>query len=131
MRQTTLDELENLYDWLGVARLAARTRAPARLTLRCAAGRACGATISALPRSVGDRKHHACVLDEAGEVLAEEVITNTREVVTAFGARYPGATCVMETGTHSMSPSNRCTASAGSLMRWCRTASPRWSAKAL
>jgi hypothetical protein len=87
MRQTTLDELENLYDWLELARLAARTRAPARLTLRCAAGRACGATISALPRSVGDRKHHACVLDEAGKVLAEEVIANTRDAGTVFGAR--------------------------------------------
>ena len=50
---------------------------------------------------LGDRCHHACVLDEAGEILAEEVIVNTREVVTAFCARYPGATIVMETGTHS------------------------------
>jgi transposase len=50
---------------------------------------------------LGDRRHHACVLDEAGEILAEEVIVNTREVLTAFCARYPGATFVMETGTHS------------------------------
>jgi hypothetical protein len=33
--------------------------------------------------------------------LAEEVIVNTREVLTAFCARYPGATFVMETGTHN------------------------------
>ena len=50
---------------------------------------------------LGDRRHHACVLDEAGEIVAEEAIANTREVVTAFSARYPGATFVMETGTHS------------------------------
>ena len=50
---------------------------------------------------LGDHHHHACVLDEAGEILAEEVIVNTREVLTAFCARYPGATVVMETGTHS------------------------------
>lgn len=50
---------------------------------------------------LGDRHHHACVLDEAGEILTQEVIVNTREVVTAFCARYPGATIVMETGTHS------------------------------
>jgi transposase len=50
---------------------------------------------------LGDRRHHACVLDGAGEILAEEALVNTREVVTAFGARYPGATFVMETGTHS------------------------------
>ena len=50
---------------------------------------------------LGDRRHHACVLDAAGEIVAEEVIVNTREVLTAFCARYPGATIVMETGTHS------------------------------
>lgn len=50
---------------------------------------------------LGDRHHHACVLDAAGEILAEEVIVNTREVLTAFCARYPGATIIMETGTHS------------------------------
>ena len=50
---------------------------------------------------LGDRRHHACVLDEAGEILAAEMIVNTREVLTAFCARYPDATMVMETGTHS------------------------------
>ena len=50
---------------------------------------------------LGDRRHHACVLAASGEILAEEVIVNTREVLTAFCARYPGATIVMETGTHS------------------------------
>lgn len=50
---------------------------------------------------LGDRRHHACVLDTDGEVLAEEVIVNTREVLLAFLERYPGATVVMETGTHS------------------------------
>jgi hypothetical protein len=54
---------------------------------------------------LGDRRHHACVLDEAGEIHAEEVIVNTREVLTVFFARYPGATVVMETGTHR---STRC-----------------------
>jgi hypothetical protein len=41
------------------------------------------------------------VLDEAGDILAEEPLANTREGLTAFSARYPGATFVMETGTHS------------------------------
>lgn len=50
---------------------------------------------------LGDRRHHACVLDEAGEIVAEETIVNSREVITAFSARYAGATFVMETGTHS------------------------------
>ena len=51
---------------------------------------------------LGDRRHHACVLDEAGEILAQEKIVNTREVLTAFCARYSGATIIMETGTHSL-----------------------------
>lgn len=59
---------------------------------------------------LGDRRHHACVLDAAGEILAEEVIVNTREVVSAFCARYPGARIVMETGTHSPWISRLCTA---------------------
>lgn len=50
---------------------------------------------------LGDRHHHVCVLDEAGEIIAEEVIANTREVLTAFLKGYPGATVVMETGTRS------------------------------
>jgi transposase len=49
---------------------------------------------------LGDHHHHVCVLDASGEILAEEVIANTREVLTALTARYPGATMVMETGTH-------------------------------
>jgi transposase len=50
---------------------------------------------------LGDRRHHACVLDAEGEIVAEEVIVNTRDVLSAFCARYPGATFVMETGMHS------------------------------
>jgi transposase len=50
---------------------------------------------------LGDRRHTTCVLDEAGEIIAEEVITNTRECLTIFAQRYPGATIIMETGTHS------------------------------
>jgi transposase len=50
---------------------------------------------------LGDRRHAACVLSTGGEILAEETIPNTRECLTAFAQRQPGATFVMETGTHS------------------------------
>jgi len=50
---------------------------------------------------LGDRRHTVCVLSASGEILAEEAITNTRECLTAFASRHPGATFVMETGTHS------------------------------
>ena len=49
---------------------------------------------------LGDRRHAMCVLSAAGEILAEEMITNTRECLTVFAQRYPQATFVMETGTH-------------------------------
>jgi len=50
---------------------------------------------------LGDRRHHVCGLSASGEILAEEVIPNTRECLAAYAARYPGATIIMETGTHS------------------------------
>lgn len=50
---------------------------------------------------LGDRQHHACVLDARGGMVAEETLVNTREVLTTFLKRHPGATVVMETGTHS------------------------------
>ncbi len=50
---------------------------------------------------LGDRQHAVCVLSAAGEILAEESIPNTRECLTACARQYPGATFVMETGTHS------------------------------
>lgn len=49
----------------------------------------------------GDRRHHVCALRAAGEVLAEGVLPNTRESLSAYAARYPGATIIMETSTHS------------------------------
>ena len=50
---------------------------------------------------LGDRRHTACVLHADGHIVAEEVITNTRECLAAFAGRWPGATIIMETGTHS------------------------------
>jgi transposase len=50
---------------------------------------------------LGDRRHTVCVLNAAGDIVTEEVIVNTRECLEAFAARFPTATIVMETGTHS------------------------------
>jgi hypothetical protein len=50
---------------------------------------------------LGDRRHHVCILDAAGEIVAEEANVDTREVLTAFLAPHPGETVLMETGTHS------------------------------
>ena len=50
---------------------------------------------------LGDRRHTVCVLSAAGDIVTAEAIVNTRECLTAFAARFPGATIIMETGTHS------------------------------
>ena len=51
--------------------------------------------------ALGDRRHAVCVLSAGGEILAEELITNDRACLSTFAQRHPGATFVMETGTHS------------------------------
>jgi transposase len=50
---------------------------------------------------LGDRRHHVCVLNASGEIIAEEALPNTRGCLEQFSSRHPGATCIMETGTHS------------------------------
>lgn len=50
---------------------------------------------------LGDRRHAVCVLNARGAIVREEAVINTRECLTAFAQRYPGALIVMETGTHS------------------------------
>lgn len=50
---------------------------------------------------LGDRRHTVCVLNVSGDVVTEETIVNTRECLEAFAARFPTATIIMETGTHS------------------------------
>lgn len=50
---------------------------------------------------LGDRRHAVCVLSAAGDILVETEVINTRECLTAFAQKHPGATFVMETGTHS------------------------------
>ena len=50
---------------------------------------------------LGDRRHTVCVLSAGGDSVTEEVIVNTRACLVALSARFPAATIVMETGTHS------------------------------
>ena len=50
---------------------------------------------------LGDRKHHICVTDKDGEVLAEKKIENNREDLAALANDYPRATLALEVGTHS------------------------------
>jgi hypothetical protein len=50
---------------------------------------------------LGDRKHHLCVLNSAGEVVREGSLPNTRAALTQLLAEFAGATVAMEAGTHS------------------------------
>jgi transposase len=50
---------------------------------------------------LGDRRHTYCVLDEAGKMAREGSLGNTREQLANMARSYPGATAVMEAGTHS------------------------------
>ena len=50
---------------------------------------------------LGDRRHTYYVLDEAGKMAREGSLGNTREQLANVARSYPGATAVMEAGTHS------------------------------
>lgn len=50
---------------------------------------------------LGDRRHAFCVVDDQGQITAEESLANTRACLEQLSQRYPGATIAMETGTHS------------------------------
>ena len=50
---------------------------------------------------LGDRRHTYYVLDGAGKMAREGSLGNTREPLATMARSYPGATVVMEAGTHS------------------------------
>ena len=50
---------------------------------------------------LGDKKHAICVLDHAGKVLEERMMTNNRESLRRLSKKYPEALMVMEVGSHS------------------------------
>jgi len=54
-----------------------------------------------LGRDLGDRRHHVCVLDAAGQIVREGSLTNTRPAPVKLLADFPKATVALEAGTHS------------------------------
>ena len=56
---------------------------------------------STIGLDLGDRRHPVCVLNGSGKIVAEKVIPNARETLLVLSARFPQATFIMETGTHS------------------------------
>lgn len=50
---------------------------------------------------LGDRKHYICVLDQAGNILDEFSINNTREQLLNLTTKYPDSLVAFEIGTHS------------------------------
>jgi transposase len=58
-------------------------------------------TLITIGLDLGDRRHTYYVLDEAGKMAKEGSLGNTREQLATMARSYPGATVVMEAGTHS------------------------------
>jgi len=50
---------------------------------------------------LGDRQHHVCVLDAAGQIIREASLPNTRPALKQLLADFPQATVALEAGTHS------------------------------
>jgi transposase len=50
---------------------------------------------------LGDRQHHVCVLDAAGQIVREGALVNTRPALAKLMAEFPRATVAIEAGTHS------------------------------
>ncbi len=50
---------------------------------------------------LGDRQHHVCILDSAGQVIRETSLPNTRPALTQLLVEFPHATVALEAGTHS------------------------------
>lgn len=49
---------------------------------------------------LGDKSHSICVMQDANKIMECE-LTNTAKAVEKFFKKYPGATVIIETGTHS------------------------------
>ncbi len=48
---------------------------------------------------LGDRQHHVCVLDAAGQIVREASLPNTRPALAQMVADFPRATVALEAGT--------------------------------
>jgi len=50
---------------------------------------------------LGDRSHHVCVLDAAGQIVREGALANSRPALAKLLADFANATVALEAGTHS------------------------------
>jgi transposase len=50
---------------------------------------------------LGDRAHHVCILDAAGQIIREASLPNTRPALAQLLTEFPKATVALEAGTHS------------------------------
>jgi transposase len=50
---------------------------------------------------LGDKKHAICVIDQAGTIIDERMITNYQESLRRLSEKYPQSRIAMEVGTHS------------------------------
>jgi len=50
---------------------------------------------------LGDKKHFTGALNADGKMIETGTVANTKEAIIAYSRKYPGATMVLEAGTHS------------------------------
>ena len=50
---------------------------------------------------LGDKTHQVCMLNEAGQIVLEGKVNNTRAALEKLFATLPPATIALEAGTHS------------------------------
>jgi len=50
---------------------------------------------------LGDRKHAICIIDQAGEIIQECMVSNTLEDLARLAKSDPDALIAMEVGMHS------------------------------
>jgi transposase len=50
---------------------------------------------------LGDKKHVVCALNATGKTIETGTVANTKTAIGDYSKKYPGATAVLEAGTHS------------------------------
>src|SRR5674476_500763 len=75
-----------------------KIQTPSVVSNNTSAARVSGFTLGL---DLGDRSHHVCVLDAAGQIVREASLPNTRPALDQLLVDFPRATVALEAGTHS------------------------------
>ena len=74
-----------------------KTQTPSVVSNNTSAALVSGLTLGL---DLGDRSHHVCVLDAAGQIIREASLPNPRPALAQLLVDFPRATVALEAGTH-------------------------------